>query len=63
MNRSPLGRAPNYTTPALVMGLVNLLWLFFALWAVWGWPAVLLAAAALNWAIDRLERRLRARGR
>lgn len=61
MNRSPLGRAPDYTNAALVMGLVNLSWILVALWAVWGWSAVVLAALALNWAIDRLDRRLRSR--
>ena len=58
MNRppsGPLGRAPNYTNAALLSGLVNLLCLLFALWAIWGWPAVLLAALVLNWLIDRLE--------
>jgi len=55
MNRSPLRRAPNYTTPTLVMAFANLLWIFGALWAVWGWPAVMLTALGLNWGIDRLR--------
>lgn len=54
MQRSPLGRAPNYTTPALIMGFVNLLWIFIAIWAIWGWLVVALVAVILNWAIDRL---------
>ena len=61
MNRSPLGRAPDYTNAALAMGLVNLVWLFVLLWIVWGWPSVMLTALALNWGIDRLDRHLRRR--
>ena len=34
--------APNYTNAALVMGLVNLLWIFMALWIMFclpvSWP-------------------------
>ena len=46
--------APNYTNAALVMGLVNLLWIFMILWAVFGFPIVLLTGFVL----DRLIRRL-----
>lgn len=53
--------APNYTVPALVMGLVNLLWIFFALWAAWGLPAVIAAGYLLYVAIDWLARRPRSR--
>ena len=55
----PPGRAPDYTNAALTMGLANLVWIFMALWATFGFWAVLLAGLALNALIDRLEARMR----
>lgn len=46
--------APDYTAAALVMGFVNLLWIFTAIWALWGLAPVILLAAALNAGISRL---------
>ena len=60
MNRGVLPEAPNYTNAALVMALVNLLWIFAVLWAVFGMPVVLLLGWGLNRAISRLGRRSRA---
>ncbi|MEQ9672867.1 MAG: hypothetical protein RLO10_00245 [Roseovarius indicus] len=40
--------APNYTNAALVMGLVNLLWVLMVLWAVFGLPVVLAISYGLN---------------
>lgn len=51
-------RVENYTTAALVTGLLNLLWVLMVIWALWGFPAVLLVALILNYAITWLERRL-----
>ncbi len=51
--------APDYTAAALVMGLVNLLWVFLALWALVGFWSVLAAGLFLNAAIGRLETRRR----
>jgi hypothetical protein len=51
----PIGEAPNYTNPALFMMAVNLIWIFFAIWAVYGILPVLLLAAGLNHLIDRLH--------
>ncbi|WP_169052583.1 hypothetical protein [Pseudooceanicola onchidii] len=48
--------APDYTTPALVMGLVNLLWIFGVIWALFGLPAVMATGWLLNLGIDRLRR-------
>ncbi|WP_254871621.1 hypothetical protein [Pseudooceanicola sp. HF7] len=56
---SPHQGAPDYTVPALVMGLVNLLWIFFALWAVWGMGAVMAAAYLVFLGIDILAQRKR----
>ena len=57
MNNRSLGSAPNYTNAALTMLGVNMLWVFFAIWAVWGLVPVLLAGAGINHAISRLAQR------
>lgn len=49
--------APNYTNAALVMGLVNLLWIFMALWAMFGFSVVLITGFALDRMISRLDHR------
>lgn len=56
MNNKP-GAAPNFTKACIVMFGVNLAWIFFALWAVWG----LIAAAATGWGINRLIAYIEAR--
>jgi len=57
MRRGTLSEAPNYTNAALIMGFVNLIWAFMALWAVFGFPAVFAAGYGLNYLINRLARR------
>lgn len=57
MNRGNLPKAPNYTNAALVMGFVNLLWVFAVLWAVLGLPAVLAVGFGLHVLIGRIGRR------
>ncbi len=57
MKRGVLPEAPNYTNAALVMALVNLLWIFAVIWAVFGMPVVLAIGYVLNLAISRLGRR------
>jgi len=57
MRRGTLSEAPNYTNAALIMGFVNLMWVFMALWAVFGLPAVLAVGYGLNFLITRLARR------
>jgi hypothetical protein len=52
-----LPEAPNYTNAALVMGVVNLVWIFIALWAAFGFHVVLLTALALNRLISWLRLR------
>ena len=52
-------RVENYTTPALVMGFVNLLWIFGAIWVFWGFPAMVLFACVLNIGISRLDQQNR----
>ncbi|GAB4282260.1 MAG: hypothetical protein Kow0058_00630 [Roseovarius sp.] len=62
MKRGVLPEAPNYTNAALVMALVNLLWIFALIWAVFGMLAVLAVGLALERLITGLGRR-RAGGR
>ena len=56
MRRGTLSEAPNYTNAALFMGFVNLIWVFMALWAVFGLPTVLAVGYGLNYLITRLAR-------
>ena len=56
MKRGQLPEAPNYTNAALIMGLVNLLWIFMALWMVFGFPVVIAVGYGLNLLITRLSR-------
>ena len=58
MRDGPPNKAPDYTDAALFMGLVNLVWIFFVLWAVIGFWSVVVAGALLNVAISRLAIRL-----
>lgn len=57
MQNHPQGRAPDYTSACLVMGLVNLLWVLIAIWAWKGLSAVLIVGLLLHLAIQRLEQR------
>ncbi|HKL45291.1 MAG TPA: hypothetical protein VJ906_03505 [Roseovarius sp.] len=63
MKRGMLPKAPNYTNAALIMGLVNLLWIFIVLWATLGFAAVCAAGYGLNLLISRLARSARYSGR
>jgi len=61
MRRRNLRKAPNYTNAALAMGLVNLLWIFIALWAAFGFFSVLLAGLVLDRLIARIGQKARRR--
>jgi len=56
MNRRNMPSAPNYTNAALVMGLVNLVWVFMVIWAKLGLLAVLATGYVLNKLINRVAR-------
>jgi hypothetical protein len=43
------GAAPNFKNACVVLFGVNITWVLFVLWAIWG----LVAAAALGWCINR----------
>ncbi|SDN44503.1 hypothetical protein SAMN05216196_101559 [Lutimaribacter pacificus] len=51
-----LKKAPDFTNAALVMGFVNLLWVFALLWALFGFAVVALVAFGLNALIGRVAR-------
>ncbi|MFK7940575.1 MAG: hypothetical protein AB8B82_14435 [Roseovarius sp.] len=57
MRRGQMDAAPDYTNAALIMGLVNLLWIFMALWAVFGLPTIMLIGYALDKLISWKSRR------
>lgn len=57
MKKGNLPEAPNYTNAALAMGLVNLLWIFMVLWAVFGLPTVLGVSYGLHLLISRIAQR------
>jgi hypothetical protein len=57
MNDDRPGAAPNYTTAALTMMAINLIWVFGLLWAIFGFVPVLFVALALHHGIDRLSAR------
>lgn len=57
MRDRPPGRVEDYTGTCLLLFFVNLFWILVALMVAFGWPVVLLVAAALHMAIGRLERR------
>ena len=57
MRRGNLPEAPNYTNAALVMGAVNLVWIFMVLWIAFGFVSVLAVGWLLNLVINRLDQR------
>ncbi|WP_286193783.1 hypothetical protein [Tropicibacter sp. R16_0] len=57
MRGKPPGRAPDYTTAALTMLGVNLMWMLCAIWALFGFGVALILAAVLNAGITRLGQR------
>ncbi len=54
MRPCKLSAAPDYTNAALTMLGVNLMWVFFVIWAIYGLVPVMVLAAAINHGIDRL---------
>lgn len=56
MKGRTVAKAPNYTSAALVMGFVNLLWMLGVVLVAFGFPALLLTALALNMLLARWER-------
>lgn len=57
MRRGNMPEAPNYTNAALVMGAVNLIWMFMVIWATFGFLTVLITGFILDRIILRCVRR------
>lgn len=51
------GAAPNFTTTCIVLFGVNITWVFFVIWAIWGLIAVAGAGWCINRAINYIEAR------
>ncbi len=43
------GSAPNFKQTCIVMFGINIAWVFFVIWAIWG----LIAVAGTGWCINR----------
>ncbi|MDU8928408.1 histidinol phosphate aminotransferase [Alisedimentitalea sp. MJ-SS2] len=55
MRSHPRLSVSNYETATLVMGFVNLLWVFMVVWATMGFSALLILAVFLDYLITRLD--------
>ena len=55
MQNRPVTKAPNYTSAALIMGFVNLLWILGVIMVTLGFPAMLLTALGLHILLNRWE--------
>ncbi len=58
MQQKHPARVPDYKNVTLVMGLVNLMWIFAVIWSYYGFAFVLVLAAVLNHLITRLDLKL-----
>ena len=57
MNNQKIGSAPDFTNAALIMLGVNMMWVFVAIWALYGFVPVLILAALLHHLITRFAAR------
>jgi len=55
MTERNIQRAPDFTSAAITMLGVNLLWIFFVIWVIWGFVPVLVLAAPINRGINRFK--------
>ncbi len=55
MNQRRPGRAPDFTTASLIMLGVNMTWVFFLLWALYGLIPVLVLATLIHHLINRID--------
>ncbi|MEX0316703.1 MULTISPECIES: hypothetical protein [unclassified Ruegeria] len=58
MRDRKIAPAPDYTRAALTMLGVNLLWIFFVVWMIWGFAATLVLAVMIDYGITWLAARL-----
>ncbi len=54
----PVQPVEDFTTTCMIMGFVNLLWVFVLVFLLWGFPAVIVLALIMNAGIDRLRSHL-----
>ncbi|WP_299424140.1 hypothetical protein [uncultured Shimia sp.] len=54
----PVQPVEDFTTACMIMGFVNLLWVFVLVFLLWGFPAVIVLAVIMNAGIDRLRSHL-----
>ncbi|MFY0658984.1 MAG: hypothetical protein JXR15_00720 [Shimia sp.] len=54
----PVQPVEDFTTTCMIMGFVNLLWVFVLVFLLWGFPAVIVLAVIMNAGIDRLRSHL-----
>lgn len=57
MDDQPVGRAPDYTDAAITMLGVNIMWVMFVVWMLWGFVAVLMLAVAVNHIVEHVAAR------
>lgn len=61
MSERNIKAAPDYTAAAITMLGINLMWIFFVVWVIYGFVPVLILAIVINHLINRLETRQAAR--
>jgi hypothetical protein len=54
MQQNPQTKIADYKNIILVLGLINLMWIFAIIWSFYGFAAVLVLAATFNHLITRL---------
>lgn len=57
MDDRRISQAPDYTNAAINMLGINLLWIFFVVWMLWGMLPVLLLALMINHFVERVGER------
>ncbi|MCE8007833.1 hypothetical protein [Aestuariivita sp.] len=57
MDDHQIGRAPDYTNAAITMMGINLMWVFFVVWMLWGFVPVILLALMVNHFAERVAER------
>ncbi len=57
MDDRRISQAPDYTNAAINMLGINLLWIFFVIWMLWGMVPVLLMALLINHFVERVAER------
>ena len=59
MHDQKLPRKPDILAAAITFLGINMMWIFFVIWMLYGLVPVLVLAVLINHVIDRLEQRLK----